>query len=166
MEFRTGDEVVHRAYGVGNVLRHEKQQVAGGEPRWYYVLAIGPSTVWVPMHADGATSLRAVTSKQELDQCRTILKGRPSVLDRDHNKRRLEVKTRITQGSFRVLCEVTRDLTALGWQRRISEADAALLQKVRDTVGREWAVAAGLPLADALQEIDDLLLAGQKNYKV
>ncbi len=94
MEFRTGDEVVHRAYGVGNVLRHEKQQVAGGEPRWYYVLAIGPSTVWVPMHADGATSLRAVTSKQELDQCRTILKGRPSILERDHNKRRLEVKTR------------------------------------------------------------------------
>ena len=165
MEFRTGDDVVHPAHGVGSVLRQEERQLAGGELCQYYVLAIGPATVWVPVHADGSTSLRAVTAKKDLDQYRAVLRSRPAVLDRDHNKRRLEINTRLTQGSFRVLCEVVRDLTALGWYRRIGEADAALLQKVRDNLGREWAKAAGLSLPEALQEIDELLLTGRETHK-
>ncbi len=165
MEFRTGDNVVHPAHGVGRVLRREERQLAGGELSHYYVLAVGPATVWVPMQSDGSTSLRAVTTKQELAQYRAVLKGRPQPLDRDHNKRRLDINTRLTQGSFRVLCEVVRDLTALGWHRRLSEADAALLQKVRDNLEREWAAASGQSAAATSQEIDTLLQTGRETYR-
>jgi CarD family transcriptional regulator len=165
MEFRTGDDVVHPSHGVGRVLRHEERQLAGGDLCRYYVLAIGPATVWVPMYPDGSTRLRAVTAEQELDEYRAVLRSRPRPLDRDHNKRRLEINTRLTQGSFRVQCEVVRDLTALGWKRRISEADAALLHKVRDTLEREWAVAADLSPEKAMQEIDALLQLGRETYQ-
>jgi CarD family transcriptional regulator len=165
MEFRTGDDVVHPSHGVGRVLRHEERQLAGGDLCRYYVLAVGPTTVWVPMQADGSTSLRAVTSKQDLAQYRAVLKSRPQTLDRDHNKRRLEINTRLTQGSFRVQCEVVRDLTALGWYRRISEADAALLQKVRTNLEREWAAASGQSAAATSQEIDALLQTGRETHR-
>lgn len=166
MEFKTGDDVVHPAHGVGSILRHEERLAAGGEACQYYVLAIGQTTVWVPVRPDGSTNLRAVTSRQELEQYRVVLKSRPAPLERDHYKRRLDINTRLTLGSFRVLCEIVRDLTALGWVRRISEADATLLQKVRNNLGREWAAAAGLSVPEAMQEIDALLQLGQKTYKV
>ena len=166
MEFRTGDNVVHPTHGVGRVLRCEEQQLAGGDPHQYYVLACGPATVWVPLQTDGTTTLRAVTTKKELEQYRSVLKSQPLPLERDHNKRRADINTRLAEGSFRVLCEVVRDLTALGWKHRISEADLVMLHKVRANLEREWALASGLSEADTLKEIDGLLQMGQETHQV
>ena len=165
MEFQSGDNVVHPSYGVGNIIRLEERQLAEAEMRLYYVLAIDTTTVWVPVHSDGSTSLRAVTAKQDIDQYRTLLKSRPTPLERDHNKRRLEINERLKQGSFRVMCEVVRDLTACGWYKQIGEVDASLLQKVRGNLRREWAAAAGVPIPEAIQEVDALLLAGREAYR-
>ena len=165
MEFRSGDDVIHPGYGLGNVVRLEEKQLAGTELCWYYVLAIGTATVWVPMRSDGSTTLRAVTSKHELNQYRTLLKSRPTILERDHKQWRLDMNARLNQGSFRTLCEVVRDLTALGWYRPIGEVDARLLNKVRDNLCREWAAAAGLSINEATDEVDALLLAGRETYR-
>jgi CarD family transcriptional regulator len=166
MEFRSGDDAVHPGYGVGNILRLEERQFAGAEMQPYYVLAIGTATVWVPVHPEGPTTLRAVTARKELEQYRLMLKGRPTRLERDHHKRRLEIQERLKPGSFQSMCEVVRDLTALGWQRPIGDGDATVLQKVRDNLQREWAVAAGLSLPEAAQEVESLLQAGRDVYEV
>lgn len=165
MEFKSGDGVVHSTYGVGSILRLEERQLAEAELRLYYVLAIGKSTVWVPVHSDGSTRLRAVTRKQELDQYRALLKSRPTPLERDHKKRRLDINERLKRGSFRALCEVVRDLTARGWHRQMSEADAGLLKKFRDSLWREWAAAAGMSMPEVIQEVDALLQLGRDVYK-
>lgn len=164
MEFRAGDAVVHPAHGVGRVLRCEERPLASGDPCVYYVLSIGQSTVWVPAQPDGSTRLRPVTDKRELASYRTVLQSRPGPLERDHARRRTEVNTRLAQGSFRALCELLRDLSALGWQRRISEADAGLLQKVRNNLEQEWALASGLSPQEARQEIEALLQIGRETY--
>jgi CarD family transcriptional regulator len=142
MEFRTGDDVVHPDYGVGSIMRLEERQLAGVEMQQHYVLAIGKATVWVPVRADGSTALRTVTSKHELEQYRRVLTSCPTTLQRDHNKRRLEIHERLKPGSFLSMCEIVRDLTARGWYRPLGGGDAAQLQKVRDNLLREWAVAA------------------------
>jgi CarD family transcriptional regulator len=165
MQFKIGDDAVHPSYGVGQIVRLEERQLAEAELRLYYVLAIGKHTVFVPIDADGSSGLRAVISQKELEQCRAVLKSRPAGFERDRNKRRLEIHERLIPGSFRRMCEAVRDLTALGWYRRIGEGDAAILQKVRDNVWREWAVAAHVSLSDAIQEVDALLQAGREVYK-
>ena len=165
MEFKSGDYVVHPAYGVGHIVRLEERQLAEAEKCWYYVLAIDKSTVWVPVQADGSSRLRTVTAKQELDQYRNLLKGRPTPLGRDHKTRRLKIGEQLTQNSFRQLCEVVRDLTAAGWHRRIGEADAACLLKARDHLRREWAAATGMSMSEADQEVDALLLIGREAYR-
>jgi len=165
MGFRSGDDVVHPTYGVASIMRLEERQLAEAELRWYYVLAVGKNTVWTPVQSDESHTLRSVTTQHELDQYRTLLKSRPAALERDYKKRRLEISARLTQGSFRAVCEVVRDLTALGWYRRISEGDAAVLEKVRDNLWREWAAAAGQSKLEAIQEVDALLLAGREAYK-
>ena len=166
MEFRSGDDVVHPNYGVGNIVRLEERELATSGMRWYYVLAIGTATVWMPVHADRSTTLRAVTRKQDLEQYRTVLSSRPTVLDRDYKKRRLDLSERLTHSSFRVMCEIVRDLTALGWDRPTGETDATLLKKIRDNLWREWAVATGQSDQEAIQEVQALLRAGRVAYKV
>ena len=166
MEFRSGDDVVHPNYGVGNIVRLEERELATSGMRWYYVLAIGTATVWMPVHADGSTTLRAVTRKQDLEQYRTVLSSRPTVLDRDYKKRRLDLSERLTHSSFRVMCEIVRDLTALGWDRPTGETDATLLKKIRDNLWREWAVATGQSDQEAIQEVQALLRAGRVAYNV
>ena len=164
MEFRIGDNVVHPSHGVGRVLRREERQLPDGGVCHYYVLAVGPTTVWVPVQPDGSTRLRTVTARQELVHYRAVLQSRPATLERDHVKRRLDVNARLADGSFRVLCEVVRDLTALGWRRRINEADATLLHKVRDNLEREWAVSASLSPEEVREEIEALLQIGRETY--
>lgn len=166
MEFKTGDDVVHPNYGVGNIVRLEERELATSGMRWYYVLAIGTATVWMPVHTDGSTTLRAVTRKQDLEQYRAVLSSRPTVLDRDYKKRRLDLIERLTHSSFRVTCEIVRDLTALGWDRPTGETDATLLKKIRDNLWREWAAATGQSNQEAIQEVQALLRAGQVAYKV
>jgi RNA polymerase-interacting CarD/CdnL/TRCF family regulator len=165
MEFIPGDAIVHPSYGVGNIVRLENRQLAEIEMRRYYVLAFGTMTVWIPVHADGSTILRAVTAKQDLEQYRTLLKSCPAVLERDHKKRRSDIYEQLTHGSFRVMCEVVRDLTALGWFRTMGEVDSTILKKVRDNLWREWAVATGLPLMEVVLEVNGLLQAGEQAHK-
>ena len=161
MDFRTGDDVVHPNYGVGSIVRLEERELAASGMRWYYVLAIGTSTVWMPMQADGSTTLRAVTRKQDLEQYRAVLSSRPVLLDRDYKKRRLDLIERLTHSSFRVMCEIVRDLSALGWDKPMGETDASLLKKVQDNLRREWAAATGQSPQEAIQEVEALLKAGR-----
>jgi RNA polymerase-interacting CarD/CdnL/TRCF family regulator len=165
MEFKTGDDVVHPNYGVGNIIRLEERELAASGLRWYYVLAIGTATVWMPMNADGATPLRAVTRKQDLEQYRAVLSSQPTALDRDYKKRHLALVERLTHSSFRVLCEIVRDLSALGWNRPMGETDATLLKKTRDNLWQEWAVATGQSQEEAIQEVEALLRVGRTAYK-
>lgn len=165
MEFISGDDVFHPSYGVGNIVRLEERQLAETETRQYYVLAFGKSTVWLPVQAGESSRLRRVTPPRELDQYRTLLKSRPAALDRDYKKRQQDLNGQLARGSFQVVCEVVRDLTALGWHRTMNELDASLLKKVRTNLWQEWAASTGQPLPEAIVEVNALLQAGEQTYK-
>ena len=165
MEFTSGDDVVHPDYGVGNIVRLEDRQLAEKETRLYYVLTFGKMTVWSPVKARASSPLRRVTARQDLEQYRTLLKGRPTPLDRDHKKRRLDIQEQLARGSFQEICAVVRDLTAMGWYRPISEVDASVLKRVRTVLWQEWATSTGQPLPEAIEEVTALLEAGKQSYK-
>ena len=166
MEFKPGDDVVHPNYGVGRIVRLEERELAASGLRWYYVLAINTATVWTPIQADGATTLRAVTRKEDLEQYRMVLSSRPTILDRDYKKRQLDFSERLTHASFRVMCEIVRDLSAFGWVRPMGDSDATMLKKIQDNLWREWAAATGQSDQEAIQEVEALLRAGRLVYKV
>lgn len=165
MDFRTGDEVVHPNYGVGNIMRVEERQLAEAETRLYYVLAFGKTTVWLPVDTGAASTLRLVTAPCDLDHYRTLLKSRPVELNSDYKKRRLDINEQLAHGSFQVICEIVRDLTALSWRRTLTGIDASLLSKVRTNLWEEWAASTGQPLPEAIQEVTTLLQAGEQTYK-
>ena len=165
MEFKVGDDVVHPSHGVGRIVGLEERELGTGGLRWYYKLVIGTSTIWMPVQASGATGLRAVTRSQDLDQYRTTLSGRPARLNRDYKQRRLDLSERLTHSSFQVICEIVRDLSALGWSRPMGDSDATMLKRVHQNLWREWAAATGQSEQDAIREIESLLRAGRLAYQ-
>jgi len=165
MGFISGDDVVHPSYGVGNIMRLEERQLAEVATRQYYVLAFGKMTVWLPVQGGPTSPLRLVTAPRDLEQYRTLLKSCPASLDRDYKKRRTDLNEQLAHGSFQVVCEVVRDLTALGWHKPMNELDSMMLKKVRANLWQEWATSTGQPLPEAILEVSALLQAGEQTYK-
>ena len=167
MTFKVGDSVFHQAHGVGRIVGLGQQcfdrQVG---PRLYYEVLATRGTVWVPAEESTTPNapLRFLTTKDELHKYRRVLKSSPTVLDHDRRKRQMDLGGRLKSGSFLSMCEVVRDLTALGWHKSLNEADAMLLQKVRDDLYQEWAAAAGVSLTQARQEVDDLLETARQSF--
>ena len=165
MPFKAGDYIVHPTYGVGSIVRLEEKRLAEDQPRWYYVVVVDKSTLWVPVDDNNTAGLRAVTPKKDLDRYRAVLKGHPGALERDHNKRRTLINERIKQGSFQSLCEAVRDLSAQSWKRPLSEADLTLLQRLSRSLYREWATSANMSLPDATAEVQALLQEAKQAHK-
>lgn len=59
---------------------------------------------------------------------------------------------------------MVRDLTACAWQKPLKDVEAALLLKIRMDLCREWAVADGVALAEAIREVEALLKESQQAH--
>lgn len=162
MPFQVGDVVVHPAHGVGHVVRLEEKRFSGREASLYYEIVIQKSTVWVSVESPEALRLRPLTLKNDLARYRSVLKSRPLPLNKDHRQRHLELADRLKQGSFQVMCEVVRDLTARGWVKPLNEYDTVSLQRVRGRLCQEWAASEGMSVTDASGEVSSLLLESRK----
>jgi CarD family transcriptional regulator len=162
MSFQVGDIVVHPAHGIGQIVKLEEKRFFGKEISLYYEVAIQHSTVWVPFASPDAQRLRTLTLKSELPRYRSVLKSPPAVLNKDYRQRHLELAERLKPGSFLVMCEIVRDLTARGWHKSLNELDAVLLQRMRRRLCDEWATALSISVAAATEEVTALLLEGRK----
>lgn len=158
MQFNINDWVVHPAYGTGCIVAIEEKDFSGKGLRLYYKVTLPRRTVWLPVETEDDTGLRLVTAKSELDRYRTLLTTPPEPLEKNHHRRHLELISRLKSGSFQVLCEVVRDLTAWGRRKPLGRTDATTLQKTQQSLYQEWAAAAGISTLEAIKEIDSLLL--------
>ena len=165
MAFKIDDQVVHPSYGVGRIVNLVTKSFFEAEARRYYEVAIERSTVWVPVDGDAVGGLRRLTRKDELNRYREVLRSKPEVLNADHQQRRLEILARLRQGSFLDRCQMVRDLTARGWHKTLSEADADCLRKSRDSLCAEWAVVTNASVAAATAEVAALLAEARRLHE-
>lgn len=159
MPFKIGDLVVLPARGIGHIRAVEEKSFSEQKARLYYKIALSKRSIWIPVEAHEDSGLRLATVKSDLDQYRNLLKSSPTPLEINHHRRHLELIKRLKQGTFQIICEVVRDLTAWGRRKPLGQTDAALLQKTRQSLSQEWATAAGVSTFEAITEIDSLLLA-------
>ena len=164
MEFKVGDIVVHPAHGLGHIVRLESKGLSGEELCLYYEVATAKSTVWVPVNGHDAISLRLLTRKADLGRYRAVLNGPPAAPNKDHRQRRLELGDRMRQVPFQAVCEVVRDLTALGWHKTLNDTDSTWLRKAHGKLCQEWAAADGVSIVEAAQEVGALLKQAQQAH--
>ncbi len=157
MLFKVGDWVVHPQHGVGQVVKLERKDFGSPPGQLYYEIAISQgTTLWVTAEAP-PEELRGLTAKADLPRYRAVLQSSPALLNKDYHQRRAELRERLRDGTFQTRCEVVRDLTAFGRQKRLSEPDAALLRSTREGLCQEWAEVEAVTVAQATQEVEALL---------
>lgn len=164
MQFKVGDSVVHPIYGIGHIAITEERSFSEQGSHLYYRVVLPKRNVWISVETQEASRLRLVTTNNDLDRYRTVLKSRPVPLHKNHHHRHLELANRLKQGSFQAICEVVRDLTAWGWRKPLGPTDSATLHKARESLSREWALAAGISIVEAIKEIDSLMVATQRAF--
>ena len=162
MHFKVGDIIVHPTYGIGKVAGIEEMQYQDSQIHPYYKIEIENGVIWVQVDDAGEARLRPLTPASELNEYRQILTSPPTPLSEDRYKRFSEYNARLKNPSFKVWCEVVRDLTAHGFIKRLNEYDSSTLRKVTDILAKEWALSAGIPIADALKEIKSILQEAQQ----
>lgn len=160
---KADDWVVHPSHGVGRIISIETREFNQGAPQLYYRVAIPTGSVWVPVDGSGA-GLRKLTAKEDLDRYRKMLSGQPSALPSGYRERQFALLERLKQTSFEARCKVLRDLSALGWHKRLNQGNAGLLRIAHRDVCTEWAAAAGVSFSEAGAHIGSLLLEGKKSF--
>jgi RNA polymerase-interacting CarD/CdnL/TRCF family regulator len=163
MKFKVGDLIVHVSHGPGQIINLAEKQLFGEAQRLYYEVATPKNSIWVLADATATNTLRLVTPPAELGAYEKILKGKPEPLQKEYRLRQLALQTRLKVSTFKALCEVLRDLTAHGWQKPLSDVDAAMLRRLRENVSHEWALIRKISLAEANHQIDALLAEAKKN---
>jgi len=161
MLFKIGDWVVLPAYGIGQLIKIEEKNVSEQGTRLYYKITLSKRTIWIPVEAHEISGLRLAIVKAELDHYRDVLKSPATPMETNYRRRYVELITRLKQGSFQIICEVVRDLTAWDWHKPLGRTESTLLQETRQSLYQEWATAAGISNLEAIKEIDSLLLATQ-----
>lgn len=162
MHFEVGNVIIHATHGVGTIRGIEQKQFFEQESRMYYVISIKDGIIWAPVEDNGVSKLREVVSKAKLPYYRNLLRSRPVEMEKDYRKRREEISLALKNSSFEVLCTLVRDLTAMSWKKPLSEADAMLLQRIRQNLCQEWAESDGISLDQAVHELDNLLMEARK----
>jgi len=163
MTFKVDDWVVHPRHGVGQVVNIEVHQFGSGTTHPYYQIAIPNGTMWVRVDKS-PSGLRKVTPRGDLARCREVLKSRPVALMADHRERQVELTDRLRQGSLQARCELVRDLSALGWEKPLNEANAAVSRLATQVLVQEWAMADGVSERDATRDVKGLLKEGKSAY--
>ena len=161
MHFTVGDIIVHPTYGIGKVVGIEDLQYQGSETHPFYKISLENGMIWVQVDDAGEARLRPLTPPGELETYRQVLTSPPIPLSEDRYKRFSECNARLKNPSFKVWCELVRDLTAHGLIKRLNEYDSSTLRKVSEIMAKEWALSAGIPFADAVKEIKNIILESQ-----
>lgn len=64
MDFRVGDRVIHRTYGLGEIVGLEERALSS-QMTLYYVVQIRDLTVFVPVDSKAISQLRSPTSERD-----------------------------------------------------------------------------------------------------
>lgn len=157
MTFAIGDTVVHPQHGVGKIVNVEERQFEAGVMRRYYEVSIqGNSIIWVPLEPP-TYGLRKLAARSEIARCRQVLASRPSPLGGDARTRQAELLNRLKQGTIRTQCEVVRDLYAFGEHKSLYGSIAGFFRQTQNVLCQEWSIVEGVPLSEAVQEVNSLL---------
>jgi CarD family transcriptional regulator len=163
IRFEVGDRVVHPHHGIGTITALAERQFGQDTPRSYYEISVEGGTLWVPADEPGL-GLRRLVGRGQLDQCGRILESAPSSMDVSSRGLRGQFSRRLRDGTIAAQCEVVRDLTALGWRRPLVGPMAEFRRMALRVLCEEWAIVAGISMAEANDAVAAHLGIGRRMH--
>lgn len=156
--YAVGSKVVHPVHGAATIASIEEKSF-GDTSQTYYMLdcvaAPRDMTLMVPLGQEGDVGVRPVGNTSKL--LRTLASCRvPPDEDiiTDFRLRQATMTERLKSGSFSQVTCAVRCLFFLGTQRKLGVTDRRLLDKGRQMMASELALAFGIEMCQALERIE------------
>ncbi len=142
MAFAVGDRIVHPGIGAGTIVGTRSEELMKGF-HLYFVIKIPARrmTVFVPVAKMDQVGIRAVASRRSLSQIFDILTDYPRALSHDAKERQEEVEGQVRTGQANLLAQAVRDLTYYEHGAHLTERDSVLLDRGRNLLVDEIALA-------------------------
>jgi len=156
MVFQVGDKVIHKRYGLGEVIELDEKEFSG-RPTSCYVVRIRDLTMWVPAEETDQPSLRLPTPRDEFEELFAILKSVGEPLPNDRFQRKTQLYENMKDGGLQGICRVIRDLTLLGTTKKLNVDDRSVLERAESFLVNEWMLSFSISQAQAQRELNHLL---------
>jgi len=151
VEFKSGDQVVYPSHGVGQVVGHEEQSVAGHNMKFYVIeFEKEKMTLRVPVGSTKA-GLRALSGKDLVEKAITILKGRAKPGRGMWSRRAQEYEGKINSGNVTLIAEVVRDLHKNVDDPDRSYSERVIYEAALERLAGEYAAVSGVSNDEAIE---------------
>ena len=163
LAFKTGQNVVYPAHGVGKVTGIEKQTVAGMDLE-VYVVAFDQDkmTLRVPTNRAEASGMRALAGAKLVDDALKTLGGKARIKRTMWSRRAQEYEAKINSGDLISIAEVVRDLHRGEDQPDQSYSERQLYESALDRMARELAAVESIDKAKAMDMLNKSLAKKKK----
>ena len=140
VSFNEDDFVVYPTHGVGRILGTEKNVVAGTNIEMLIVrFEQDRMTLRVPLEKARSLGLRTLSSRKQMDEAITTLKGNARVSRDMWSKRAKAYDDKIRSGDPVSIAEVVRDLRKKSTQTEQSYSERQMYQAALERLAREFA---------------------------
>jgi CarD family transcriptional regulator len=156
--YAVGDKVVHPGYGPGVIKGIERRQVIE-EAKDYYIIEIiaNGATLMTPVAQADKVGLRLAIGDASVKRLFALLSEAPDHLSDDFRERQFVVDERLKESDIFVTAEVIRDMAWYGHVNDLTKRDTQLLQRAEELVAGELALAQGIEIEEALQQMESVL---------
>jgi RNA polymerase-interacting CarD/CdnL/TRCF family regulator len=155
--FSTGDWLIHRTYGVGQVVDLEEKRLHR-QVRQFYKVRTNDSTFWLPLEKPINSRVEPLPSKKELKKAISIFKKSPEVMGKNANERKDRINRVQTEGSLIAIAKLIRDLTHLASVKNLTATEQRALKALTDRFTNVWSVCRDINVEKAGQQLNQILL--------
>lgn len=156
--FAEGDMAVYPAHGVGVIRAIETQSIAGVNHK-FYVLEIleNGMTIMIPTASSRNVGLRAIASRQQVEEVIDILEDRTTELgSQTWNRRYRDYMEKIKTGSVHEVAEVLRDLFLLSVDKDLSYGERKMLDTAKNLLVKELSLAQQIEESSVSKRIETI----------
>ena len=160
IKFNTDDFVVYPTHGVGRILGTEKNSIADDDVEMLVVrFEQDRMTLRVPLEKAKSLGLRTLSSRKQMDDAITTLKGKARVSRDMWSKRARAYDEKIRSGNPVYIAEVVRDLRKKKTQTEQSYSERQMYQQALDRLAREFAAIEKIDKDAAANKLEELMEA-------
>lgn len=151
---------MHPRHGAGTIVRIQHKRFGDVSNTYYVIDTISrPMQVMVPVQRAKGIGLRRVRSASKLRRvlasCRVA--PRPDEVEKDYRARQHAVEDQLKSGHYEEVASAVRILFYMNTQRALGTTDRALLERGKDILAGELALASNQEISEAMQEVEDNL---------
>ena len=164
--FKTGEQIVYPAHGVGTIVAIDEQEVAGMKLELFVIdFEKDKMRLKVPVAKAQSIGMRKLAETDFVERALRVVQGRARIKRTMWSRRAQEYDAKINSGDLLFIAEVVRDLYRADNQPEQSYSERQLYEAALDRMAREVSAVRSLSENEAVRLIETNLLKGPRGRK-